>query len=328
MTGQEIIDAGKSIIRTEINGLEGLLEQIDGSFVKAVELIVELKGRVMITGVGKPGIIARKIASTMVSTGTPAFFMHAVDGLHGDLGTITPIDMALIVSNSGKTTELLDLLPSLKGLHIPIVTITGDTNSLIARASDIILSCRVEEEACNLGLAPTTSTTAQLALGDAIAVVVSKIKGFDSEAFKMMHPAGELGRQLMSKIRQVMISKERAPFVSKDTPMQEILEEMTEKSLGMTLVGTYENIEGIITDGDLRRAMRKHKDKLISVKARDIMSPAPKTIAEDKLAIDALDVMERHLITTLVVVDKSSHFIGVLHLHDLLGRGKIALKNI
>ena len=328
MSINEIIEAGKEIIHAEIKGLEGVIDQIDTSFAKTVELIAGLKGRVMVTGVGKSGIIARKIASTMVSTGTPAFFMHPVDGVHGDLGAIMPTDMALILSNSGKAKEILDLLPSLKSLNIPVVAVTGDAMSPLARTSEIVLTCSVENEACNLGLAPTTSTTAQLAMGDAIAIVVSQIKGFDSQTFKMLHPAGELGRQLMSKIGQLMITKDRAPFISEDAPMTEVIEEMTEKSLGITLVGSHSNIEGIITDGDLRRAMLKYKDKVTTVKARDIMSPTPKMISEDKLAIDALDMMEKHLITTLVVVDDASRFVGVLHLHDLLGRGKLALKNV
>jgi len=328
MSIDEIIEAGKEILCAEVKGLEGLIDQIDSSFAKAVELIADLKGRVMVTGVGKSGIIARKIASTMVSTGTPAFFMHPVDGVHGDLGAIMPTDMALILSNSGKTREILELLPSLKDLGIPMVAITGNIKSPLARASDIVLACSVEEEACNLGLAPTTSTTSQLAMGDAIAVVVSQMKGFDSHTFKMLHPAGELGRQLMSKIGQLMIKGGEAPFVSLDTAVADVIKEMTEKSLGITLVGSHSNIEGIITDGDIRRAMLKYKDKVTTVSARDIMVSSPRMISQDKLAIDALDMMEKHLITTLVVVDDASRFVGVLHLHDLLGRGKLALKNV
>jgi arabinose-5-phosphate isomerase len=328
MTAHDIVNAAKEIIVIEMQGLEGLLEQIDDSFARAVDLIANLKGRVMITGVGKSGIIARKIASTMVSIGTPAFFMHPVDGLHGDLGTIMPTDMALILSNSGNTREIMDLLPSLKSLGIPVVSILGEPKSELARASDIVIKCKVDKEACDLGLAPTASTTAQLALGDALAVVVSRIKGFDHGAFKALHPAGQLGRQLMSEISQVMITGNRVPFVTAGTAFSEVLDVITSKGLGITLVGSPSHMDGIITDGDLRRAMRKYKEKVIATFAKDVMSPAPRMITGDKLVIDALEIMEKYLITTLVVVDSASKFMGVIHLHDLLGRGKLALKNV
>lgn len=328
MNANEIIELGREAVRTEIEGLEGVITQLDDSFARAVETIAGLKGKVILTGVGKSGIIARKIASTMVSIGTPAMFMHPVDGLHGDLGTIMPQDAAIILSNSGNTHEILNLLPPLKSLHIPIIAIAGSAESPLARQADIVLTCSVTREACNLGLAPTASTTAQLALGDALAVVLSHIKGFDRDSFKMIHPAGELGKQLMFRISQVMITGDRIPLVEPARPLPEVIVEMTDKSLGFTLVGSASKIEGIVTDGDLRRVLLKWGDNLKGLTAKDIMSPNPKRISGDKLALDALDTMERYQITSLIVSDESDGMVGVVHLHDLLGRGKLGLREI
>jgi arabinose-5-phosphate isomerase len=328
MNAHEIIQLGREAVRTEIEGLEEVITQLGETFAKAVETIAGLKGKVILTGVGKSGIIARKIASTMVSIGTPAMFMHPVDGLHGDLGTIMPQDAVIMLSNSGTTHEILNLLPPLKSLHIPIITITGGTDSPLARQADIVLSCSVTREACNLGLAPTASTTAQLALGDALAVVLSHIKGFDRDSFKMIHPAGELGKQLMFRISQVMITGNRIPLVDPARPLPEVIVEMTEKSLGFTLVCSISKIEGIVTDGDLRRVLIKWGDKLQGLTAKDIMSPNPKRISSDKLALDALDMMERYQITSLIVSDESDELVGVIHLHDLLGRGKLGLRDV
>jgi arabinose-5-phosphate isomerase len=324
----EIIELGKEAVRTEIEGLEGIISQIDESFAQAVKIIADLKGKVILTGIGKSGIIAKKIASTMVSIGTPAVFMHPVDGLHGDLGTIMPQDAAIILSNSGNTKEICDLLPALKSLSIPIIAITGKKHSPLSIDADIILTCSVEREACNLGLAPTASTTAQLALGDALAVVLSHIKGFDQDDFKMLHPAGELGKQLMFRISQIMITGENIPLVAPDTSLGEVVVEMTEKSLGFTLVGSRSHIEGIVTDGDLRRVLVRHGDNLQGICASDIMSKNPKTISGDKLALNALDVMEQKQITSLIVTDESGRLNGVVHLHDLLGRGKLGLRGV
>ncbi len=328
MNTHEIIAMGKDAVRTEIAGLEGIVSQIDESFVRAVHIIADLKGKVILTGIGKSGIIAKKIASTMVSIGTPAVFMHPVDGLHGDLGTIMPQDAAIVLSNSGKTKEICDLLPPLKSLGIPIIAITGCDPSPLAKGSDIVLKCTVEREAGNLGLAPTASTTAQLALGDALAVVLSHIKGFNRDDFKMIHPAGELGKQLMSRISQVMITGERIPLVAPGTPLGEVVAEMTKKSLGFTLVGAPDRIDGIVTDGDLRRVLLKRGDNLQGLCASDIMSLNPKRISGDKLALDALEVMERYQITSLIVTNDSDHYVGVVHLHDLLGRGKLGLRGV
>ena len=328
MNTQQIIELGREALRTEIQGLQGVVEQLGEPFAEAVRIMADLKGKAILTGVGKSGIIARKIASTMVSIGTPAVFMHPVDGLHGDLGTIMPQDAAVVLSNSGNTSEILNLLPPLKSLGIPIIAITGNMESPLAQQADVTLSCTVDREACNLGLAPTSSTTAQLALGDALAVVLSYIKGFNRDAFRMIHPAGELGKQLMYRISQIMITGDKIPLVSPETPLHEAILEMTRKSLGFTLVGARDRIEGIITDGDLRRAIQKFGGNLKDLTAREVMSPRPKSIAGDKLALDALDMMEKFQITSLVVSDDDSKLLGVVHLHDLLGRGKLGLRGV
>jgi arabinose-5-phosphate isomerase len=326
MNASRIVELGREVVRIEIGGLEEIVDQIDDAFAKAVEIIALLKGKVVLTGVGKSGIIARKVASTMMSIGTPAFFLHPVDGLHGDLGSIMAGDAAILMSNSGKTREVLDLVPSLKALKIPVIAITSDADSPLARSADVVLRCGVSREACSLGLAPTSSTTAQLALGDALAVVVSEVKGFDREAFLVLHPAGELGKQLMARISEMMISGDRIPMVSPEAGLADVVREMTQKKLGFTLVGRERTIVGMITDGDLRRVLLKYGEKLQGLKASTIMSPKPKSIAADKLAIDALDMMERHLITSLVVHDDAGELVGVIHLHDLLGRGRLGLR--
>ncbi|MFY9397159.1 MAG: KpsF/GutQ family sugar-phosphate isomerase [Desulfomonilia bacterium] len=328
MNTQQIIELGRQAIRTEIEGLEEIVDQLGEPFARAVNIVAGLKGKVILTGIGKSGIIARKIASTMVSIGTPAVFMHPVDGLHGDLGAVMPQDGAIVLSNSGNTSEIMNLLPPLKSLGIPIIAITGNTSSPLANQADVTLPCTVRREACGLGLAPTSSTTAQLALGDALAVVLSQVKGFNRDAFKLIHPAGELGRQLMSRISEIMITGSRIPMVKAETPLGETITEMTEKSLGFTLVGSFDHIEGIITDGDLRRMLLKKSTDIAAIRARDVMSPQPKSIGKDELALDALDTMERHQITSLVVTDPSGRLLGVVHLHDLLGRGKLGLRGV
>lgn len=326
MNASRIIELGRETVRIEIEGLEEISSQIGDAFAQAVLTIAGLKGKAVLTGVGKSGIIARKVASTMMSIGTPAVFMHPVDGLHGDLGSIMPGDAVIVFSNSGKTREILDLVPSLKTLKVPIIAVTSDADSPLARSSDILLTCRVSREACNLNLAPTASTTAQLALGDAIAVVVSQIKGFDRDAFLVLHPAGELGKQLMARICDMMITGDRIPMVAPEAPLSDVVVEMTDKKLGFTLVGYDLSVEGMITDGDLRRVLLKHGDRLAGLRAADIMSPRPKSIGADKLAIDALEMMEKHLITSLAVVDEEGSLKGVVHLHDLLGRGRLGLR--
>ena len=299
MTTNEIIHLGREVIRNEIEGLEEILNQVDGSFARAVECIAALTGRVVLTGVGKSGIIARKIAATMVS---------------------------IILSNSGSTHEICELLPSLQSLGIPIIAITGNPDSPLGRQAHILLRCTVTKEACALGLAPTTSTTAQLALGDALAVVLSELKGFDRDDFRVFHPAGALGKQLMIRISQIMLTGEEVPFVPAHVPLETALCEMTAKSLGFTLVGSENDIQGIITDGDLRRILIRQGQEIRDLTAGDVMTCNPKSIREDMLALDALDIMEKLQITSLCVTNDGQRFRGVVHLHDLLGRGRLGLK--
>jgi len=327
MNDIDILSLGKEAVQVEMEGLNEILSQMDETFVRAVRAIAELNGKVILTGVGKSGIIAKKIASTMASIGTPAAYMNPLDALHGDLGTIMPQDAAIIISNSGNTKEICDLIPSLKTLDIPVIAITGNLESPLAKGADIVLKARVKREACGLNLAPTASTTAQLAVGDALAVVLSHIKGFDRDRFKVYHPAGELGKQLMTGISQVMIAGERIPLVCPDASLDQVVVEMTDKSLGFTLVGDMSKVDGIITDGDLRRTLLMHSDEIQGMCAGDIMSPDPKTISIDMLALDALEMMEGYQITSLIVMDDKKPVIqGVVHLHDLLGRGKLGLR--
>lgn len=326
MNANEIMDMGCEVIRTEMEGLEAVLSQMDQSFVEAAELLADLDGKVVLTGVGKSGIIAKKIAATMVSIGIPAMFMHPVEGLHGDLGVIMPRDVAIILSNSGNTKEISDLIPCLKHGGVRIIAITGGQDSLLAREADIFLSCHVPREACALGLAPTTSTTAQLALGDALSVVVSSLKGFDRASFRTFHPAGALGKQLMSTIEQVMITGEAVPCVTPDTPFVRALEEMNAKGLGFTLVCDDGHVQGIITDGDLRRLLSRHSDTARAT-AETVMTARPKTITVHKLALDALEMMESFQITSLCVVNDEQRLVGVVHLHDLLGRGRLTFRD-
>ncbi|MEA2101430.1 MAG: KpsF/GutQ family sugar-phosphate isomerase [Thermodesulfobacteriota bacterium] len=326
MNTKELIRMARQVITTEIEGLDGLAGQIGDPFATAVERLANIRGKVILTGIGKSGIIARKIASTMLSLGTPAIFMHPVDGLHGDLGAIMANDICIILSNSGKTKEIIDLLPSIKATGIPLIAITGDPSSPLGIQADITLECRVKKEACPLDLAPTASTTAQLALGDALAVVVSQVKGFDRDDFKNLHPAGQLGQQLMARISEVMITGDRIPFIKNNAPFKEIISEMTGKALGFTLVGDRDKVEGIITDGDLRRALIKDTPNIGQLRACDLMTGQPRSIRKDKLAMDALEEMEAHQITSLCVINDTSRICGVVHLHDLLGRGSLEFK--
>ncbi len=320
----DILELGREVIGIEIEGLQGL--QLDESFEEAVRLLTGLKGKVVLTGVGKSGIIAQKIAATMVSIGTPAMFMHPVDGLHGDLGVVLPGDIIIILSNSGNTKEISDLLDFISQRDVKIIAITGGVDSILSRAADITISSCVAREACKMGLAPTTSTTAQLAIGDALAVTVSAMNGFGQDDFREYHPAGALGQQLMQRISQVMISGAKVPVVAADAALDAVLAEMTAKSLGLTLVGAWPRVEGIVTDGDLRRTMQQRLSEVACLKAGDIMTVKPSMITSDKLAIDALDLMERKQITSLLVGPDYDNIEGVVHLHDLLGRGHLGLK--
>lgn len=318
----DIIEKAKEVIRIEGEAVETLAARIDASFVRAVELILDCQGKVIITGMGKSGLIGQKIASTLASTGTPAMFLHPAEGIHGDLGMVGGKDLVLAISNSGETAEINSLLPVLKKIGLKIISLVGDKGSYLARESDIYLDVSVAREACPLGLAPTASTTAALVMGDALAVALLDRRGFTHEDFAFLHPGGSLGRRLMLKIEDIMITGERIPVVSEDVTMEEALLEITEKRLGFTIVVSQEGrLVGIITDGDVRRIVQAHRD-FYQQRVKEVMSKNPKTIEPDRYAVEAVEMMEKHEITSLVIVDEAKKPAGIVHLHDLLGRGK------
>jgi arabinose-5-phosphate isomerase len=311
------LDSARRVLRIEAQAINDLLGRLDASFDRAVELLLACKGRVVVTGMGKSGLIGRKISGTLSSTGTPSFFLHPADALHGDLGMLTRGDALLAISYGGETPEILNLLETLKRLEMPIVTLTGNPKSTLAGASEVVLDVSVKEEACSLNLAPTASTTVAMALGDALAVALLERRGFQSDDFAALHPAGRLGKKLL-RVEHLMHSGEALPRVLPDTPMPETFHEMSAKKLGMTTVTTPDGtLAGILTDGDLRRLMEKHGGATLSMTAGDCMIRTPQTIGPNLLASEALNLMEKKKITSVVVVDSSRKVLGVVHLHDL-----------
>ncbi len=315
----------RRVLGIEAAAIAALAARLGDGFAAAIELIARCAGKVVVTGMGKSGHVCRKIAATLASTGTPAFFLHAGEALHGDLGMLERTDLVLAISNSGETEEILDLLPILKRLGLPLVAMTGGLDSTLARAADVVLDVGVAEEACPLGLAPTASTTATLAMGDALAVALLQHRGFRAEDFAALHPAGTLGRKLL-KVADLMHRGAELPIVHQDTPFKDTIVEMTSKRLGLTgVVDATGVLVGVITDGNIRRAFERLPD-VQRATARDLMTRArresmtgpPKTIDGDALAAKALAVMEQHAITSLFVVDDDARPTGVVHLHDLL----------
>ncbi len=294
-----------------------MAQQLDENFVKAVKLLLNTKGRVVLTGVGKSGLICKKIAATLSSTGTPSFFLHPTDAAHGDLGMLRGEDAVIAVSHSGETPELLSIVPLIKSFGIPVIAITSSLDSTLARLSDIVLNLGVKKEACPYNLAPTTSTTATLALGDAIAITLMKLKGFSSRDFARLHPGGKLGIRL-SKVKEIMRKGEELPIVSPETPLKDAILEISSKKLGATLVVDKEKLVGIITDGDLRRAFERGVD--FKTPAGEVMTKEPKVIDEESFGEEALELMELNKITVLPVVDERGKVVGIVHLHDILGR--------
>ncbi|HKE84560.1 MAG TPA: KpsF/GutQ family sugar-phosphate isomerase [Vicinamibacterales bacterium] len=312
------IDIGlaRRVLQIEANAILGLAGSVDGAFERAVRILLECRGRVILTGIGKSGIICQKIAATFRSTGTPAFFLHPAEAIHGDLGVLQSDDVIVALSYSGETEEILRLLETIKRLGARLIAISGDCASTLGQASDVVISCRVSEEACPLNLVPTASTTAALALGDALAMTLLVAKGFKQEDFANIHPGGKLGKRLM-RVDQLMTGGDQAPIVRTTTMMPDVIYEMSSKKLGMScVVDEHDVLVGIITDGDLRRHMMGAAN-LLSRAAADIMTRNPITIAPETLAAEALNVLERHKITSLVVVDGARSVLGVVHLHDL-----------
>ena len=322
MDRERIVKRGREVLEIEAKGILALTDRLDENFVQAVELLYNCKGKVVVTGLGKSGLICRKIAATLSSTGTPSLFLHAGDGIHGDLGMIMKEDIVLAVSNSGETDEILKLLPIVRRLGLKLIVITGNPNSTLSRAADVILNATVKEEACPLGLSPTASTTVALVLGDALAVVLLEKRGFKEEDFALRHPGGTLGRKLLLQVEDLMHRGKQLPVVPEETAMKETLLEITSKRLGVTgVVDKGGTLVGIITDGDLRRSLESKGD-IFRFKAKELMTRNPKTIPADALAARAVAIMEKHSITSLFILENGgSRPVGVVHLHDLLKAG-------
>lgn len=319
----KVLESARRTLRIESEAVGALAERLDERFLEAVEILQECRGRVVLMGMGKSGLVARKIAATLASTGTPALFLHPAEGGHGDLGMLVRGDVAVVVSNSGKTDEIVDLLPTIKRLGVPLVGLVGNLHSTLAKECDICLDVGVREEACPLGLAPTASTTAALAMGDALAVALFERRGFRPEDFAVFHPAGILGRRLL-KVSDLMHVGDDLPVVPEEASMQAAILEISGKRLGMTaVVDAAGKLVGVITDGDLRRGLQRSGEQLLSLPVRACMTRRPKTIDRDDLAAKAVEVMERHSITSLLIVRSDGRPEGVIHLHDLLKAGVV-----
>jgi arabinose-5-phosphate isomerase len=319
--GGASLDAGRRVLGIEARAVQALVQRLDGGFTQAVDLLYQCKGKVVVSGMGKSGLIGQKIAATMASTGTPAFFLHPAEGLHGDLGMLARGDVLIAISNSGETQEILQFLPFMERMGIPVMAIVGRMSSTLAKNSTVALDVSVAEEACPMGLAPTASTTATLAMGDALAVALLEKRGFKEEDFAQFHPGGTLGRRLLVKVRDLMHKGQDVPQVEETVLASVAILEMSAKKLGMTTVVDQAGaLLGVITDGDLRRFVQQGGD-FSKITAGSLASRRPKQIGPDELAAKAVEMMERFSITTLVVTDSAKQIVGVVHLHDLLKHG-------
>jgi arabinose-5-phosphate isomerase len=311
------LETAKRVLQIEAQAIAGLIERLDGRFETAVELLYACQGRIVVTGLGKSGLIGRKVAATFSSTGTPSFFLHAGEALHGDLGMLTGADVLLAISSSGETEELIELVEAVKRLGTPLVTLTAQARSTLAAASDVVLDIAVKEEACSLNLAPTASTAAAMAMGDALAIALLERRGFQSDDFAALHPGGRLGKKLR-RVEALMHSGEDAPRVAPSAKMPDVIYEMSRKGLGLTAVTDADGkLLGIITDGDLRRVMQQRRENVLELTARDCMTKNPMTLPRSELAAAALRVMEEKKITSVLVVDAAGRLEGVVHIHDL-----------
>ncbi|MCX8044293.1 MAG: KpsF/GutQ family sugar-phosphate isomerase [Desulfobacterota bacterium] len=320
-----VLERAQRVFDIEANAILRLKERIDESFLKAVNIILACTGKVIVTGIGKSGLVSKKIASTFACSGTPAFFLHPSEGMHGDIGMLSQEDVVLAISNSGETEEVVKLLPLIKRRGLPLIVMTGNIHSLLARNGDVVLNIGVEQEACSLNLVPTASTAATMAMGDALAIAVLERRGFSETDFAMLHPGGALGKKLLLTVEDLMHVKDAIPIVKENDSMKVILIEMTSKRLGVTAVCDENGaLTGVITDGDLRRALERMPD-IFATKAYQIMTAAPKTIEKTALAATALQVMEKHSITSLFILGDQikRNVIGVIHLHDILRAGVV-----
>ncbi len=319
--GRTSLDVGRRVLDIEARAVQALIQRLDGGFSDAVNLLYACKGKVVISGMGKSGLIGQKIAATMASTGTPSFFLHPAEGLHGDLGMLARKDVLIAISNSGETQEILQLLPFMERMGIPVLSIVGRMGSTLAKNSAVALDVSVAEEACPMGLAPTASTTATLAMGDAVAVALLEKRGFKEQDFAQFHPGGTLGRRLLVKVRDVMHRGQELPQVQEVVLGSVAILEMSAKKLGMTtVVDRAGTLVGVITDGDLRRFLQQGGD-FSKMTAGSLASRHPKLIGPDELAAKAVEMMERYAISTLIVADNAKRIVGVVHLHDLLKHG-------
>jgi arabinose-5-phosphate isomerase len=311
------LETAKRVLRVESEAIAGLIERLDSRFEKAVELLHACKGRVVVTGLGKSGLVGRKLAATFASTGTPALFLHTGEALHGDLGMLTAGDVMLAISTSGETAELIELLETVRRLGVPLLALTANPKSTLAKASNIVLDIAVKEEACSLNLAPTASTAAAMAMGDALAISLLERRGFKAEDFAALHPGGRLGNKLR-RVESLMHQGDNAPSVLPTTKMPDVIYEMSRKGLGLAAVTEANGkLLGIITDGDLRRVMQKRQENVLALTAADCMTKSPITLSRTELAASALRLMEEKKITSLLITDPAGKLEGVLHIHDL-----------
>lgn len=319
---ENILDIARKVLKTEAEAISSLIKKLNSNFEKAVEIIYGSKGRVVVIGMGKSGLVGRKIAATLASTGTPAFFLHPAEASHGDIGMVTSRDVIIAISNSGETEEIIGLIPFLKRYNVRIISITGNLNSTLSKAADIILDVSVKEEACPIAFVPTASTTAAMAMGDAFAVALLLKRGLKEEDFAFFHPRGSIGKKLLIKVKDLMHTGENLPVVKPDIPMSKAVIEMSSKRLGHTIVTDSEGkIAGIITDGDVRRGLEKWGGKLFEMTAGEVMTRNPKALSGDELAAKALSIMESYSVTALVVPDEEGKPTGIIHLHDILKQG-------
>lgn len=319
LTDKEIIESAKQTLEIEANSLLGLVAHLTNDFVNAVKEIYNGKGRVIVSGIGKSANVANKIVATLNSTGTPAVFMHAADALHGDLGVVLEHDIVIVISNSGNSPEIKVLVPFIKSRGNKVIAIVGKMDSFLAEHSDFVLNSFVEREACTNNLAPTSSTTAQMALGDALAVALINIRGFSSEDFAKSHPGGALGKKLYLKVDEIIEGQDK-PVVLATSTLKEVIYEMSSKRLGATAVVENEKVIGMVTDGDIRRMLGEQSD-ISAIKAADIMGENPKSIQTGSLAVEAMELIKTNNITQVIIVDHSGCYKGMLHLHDLIKEG-------
>ncbi|MCL0068820.1 KpsF/GutQ family sugar-phosphate isomerase [Thermodesulfovibrionales bacterium] len=318
----DIREIGKKVLKIEADAVSAMAERLDSHFETAVDIISRSRGRMVVTGIGKSGLVGKKVAATLSSTGTPAFFLHPAEASHGDIGMVTSDDIIIFVSNSGETEELIRLIPVLKRFNVGMISMTGNHNSTLSKAADVTLDVSVKEEACPLGIVPTASTTAALAMGDAVAVALLVKRGLKKEDFALLHPGGNLGKKLLIKVEDLMHSGDALPVILPDEEMARAIIEISSKKLGTTIVADTENrILGIITDGDLRRGIERWGKKFFDMKAAEVMTENPKTVSKDELAVKALSIMENYSIASLVVPDVDAKAKGIIHIYDILKKG-------